>query len=35
MMIVEVVLLAGWTFLWLRLGFLLGERNAGKDKSDD
>lgn len=32
-MIVEVVLLAGWTFLWL--GFLLGERNAGKDKSDD
>lgn len=34
-MIVEVVLLAGWTFLWLCLGLLLGERNAGKDKSDD
>ncbi len=34
-MIVEVVLLAGLTFLRLCLGFLLGERNAGKDKSDD
>ncbi len=32
---IELVILAGWTFLWLCLGFLLGERNAGKDKSDD
>lgn len=32
---IELVMLAGWTFLWLCLGFLLGERNAGKDKSDD
>lgn len=32
---IELVILAGWTFLWLCLGFILGERNAGKDKSDD
>lgn len=32
---IELVILAGWTFLWLCLGVLLGERNAGKDKSDD
>lgn len=35
MMIVELVLLLGWTFLWLCLGFLLGEREARKDKKDD
>lgn len=32
---IELVMIVGWTFLWLCLGFLLGERNAGKDKSDD
>lgn len=35
MMIFEFILLAAWTFLWLCLGFLLGEREARKDKSDD
>lgn len=35
MVIIELIILVGWTFLWLCLGLLLGERNAGKDKSDD
>lgn len=25
----------GMALLWLTLGYLLGERNNGKDKSDD
>lgn len=35
MMIIELVLFLAWTFLWLCLGFLLGEKEARKDKKDD
>lgn len=35
MTIITLILLAAWTFLWLCLGFLLGEREARKDKKDD
>lgn len=34
MIIFEFILLAEWTFLWLCLGFLLGEREARKDKKE-
>lgn len=34
-MIIELVLFLVWTFLWLCLGFLLGEKEARKDKKDD
>lgn len=35
MMIIEFILFAVWTFLWLCLGFLLGEKEARKDKKHD
>lgn len=31
---IELVMIVGWTFLWLCLGFLLGEREARKDKKE-
>ncbi|CYU55967.1 phage protein [Streptococcus suis] len=32
---IEFIKEAGMAVLWLMLGYLVGERNAGKDKSDD
>lgn len=32
---IELLKEVGMAFVWLMLGYLVGERNAGKDKSDD
>ena len=34
-MMIEFAKEVGMAVLWLFLGYLLGERNAGKDKKDD